>query len=251
MRAWWSLYKKEFANNLFIMSVIILLTLAWQIFLFFRIDIYGLSFGLSFLPIAFYPLIVLYMGYNGFKQEWKDDTNYFILSLPRYGWQISLAKLASVMSFFIVVSVVSLFLTYILQYRFINPEILIPEISQIRDILIKSVIQLFIGYLFIGLGIYILAQFSQIISLFYNRLRGLITVIVFILSHYLIFRGATLLAPLLGWLPDIPIETFNYNNGLLNTFVIYIGSGPFVGLLIMLIALFLLASWILESQLEV
>ncbi|MFW6028933.1 MAG: hypothetical protein ACOCRO_01625 [Halanaerobiales bacterium] len=254
MRAWWILFKKELSNNLFVILVIALLTIAWQVFLYYKAVSwpYGLSFGLSFLPFSFYPLVLLYMGYNAYRQEWKDDTSYFLLSLPRYGWQISLAKLASSMTFYILITALTIGLIYIFQHTFIRRAILdLPGNINYMELIFNIAGRMLLAYIMMGLGIYVLSQFSQLISLFYDRFRGLITVIVFILSNYLVYRAASFLAPLLGWLPDIPITNLNILAGEVNTSRIYIGSGPFAGVFIVLLALFLLASWLLETQLEV
>ena len=106
MRAWWELYKKEILDMIILYCCYLPGIVAWEIFLFYKADkwIIWLAFGLSFVPFALYPILILWLGYNSYRQEWKDDTHYFLLSLPRRGWEIGLAKLAASMSFYIGIS---------------------------------------------------------------------------------------------------------------------------------------------------
>lgn len=256
MRAWWELYKKELFTLGFFMLVVLLLVFAWELFLFYKIDVWpeGLAFGLSFLPLSFFPLLILWLAFNGYRSEWKDDTNYFLLSLPRHGWEISLAKLTAAMTFYLAAPLVTLFFIYIFQWGSLK-ELLadVPEAIIRGQWAIETIIKAFIVYWLFGLANYIITQFSQLVSLFYDRFRGLITIIVFIISNYIVYRGGSVLAPLLNWLPDFPVEVMNeptYGMGL-QKFTIYIGSGPLIGSALLLVGLFFFGSWLLENQLEV
>ncbi|MFW5992455.1 MAG: hypothetical protein ACOCQN_04610 [Halanaerobiaceae bacterium] len=253
MRAWWELYKKDLFTLGFFMLVVILLVFAWEFFLFYKIDAWpgGLTFSLSFLPFSFFPLLLLWLGYNGFRAEWKDDTNYFLLSLPRHGWEISLAKLAAAMTFYLVVPLVTALLIYIFQWGPFKNMMEIPEFILEGQWAIKTIFKIFVFYWLSGLALYIITQFSQLVSLFYDRFRGLVTIVVFIISNYLVYRGGSILAPLLKWLPDFPVEVINETRMGLQKTVIYLGSGPVIGSAVLLGGVFLLGSWLLENQLEV
>ncbi len=256
MRAWWELYKKEINTIGFFSLVVILLVLAWEFFLLYKIDAWPqeLTFGLSFLPLSFFPLLILWLGYNAYRQEWKDDTNYFILSIPRKGWEISLAKLASSMTFYIIVTLATYLLIYFFHQGFIYQELIAqaPEGIFVGNFIIDTMVKITLAYWLVALVIYILTQFSQLISLYFDRFRGLVTVVVFILSNYFIFRLATLLSPLFNWLPDFPVRVFNESGiGLVQRSTFYIGSGPIIASTLLIVALFLLGSWLLENQLEI
>ncbi|MFP4662261.1 MAG: hypothetical protein ACLFPF_08720, partial [Halanaerobiales bacterium] len=107
-------------------------------------------------------------------------------------------------------------------------------------------------YLVSALFTYIVTQFSQLVSLFFDRFRGLITIVVYLIMNYVVYRGATLLSPLFNWLPDIPVRAFNESGmGLVQSFKFYIGSGPIIATTLLTIALFFFGSWLLEKQLEV
>lgn len=253
MRAWWDLYKKEINLIVFFSAVVMLITFAWELFLFYKINKWpmGLPFGLGFLPFSFFPLLILWLGYNSFRQEWKDDTNYFILSLPRYGWEISLAKLAAGMTFYTLTSLFTLISIYFFQQSFIKTALAEVTIIASNVWIINNLIKAYFVFWLMGLGIYIVAQFSQLISLFYDRFRGLITIVVFILANYVIFRGGSFLAPALKWLPDIPVQVLNDTMMGIQEFTVYLGSGPLVGSALIIIGMFLTGSWLLQRYLEV
>ncbi len=256
MRAWWELYKKEIYSIGFFSMVALLLVFTWEFFLFYKMAAWSseITFGLSFLPLSFFPLLILWLGYNSYRQEWKDDTNYFILSIPRRGWEISLAKLASSMTFYIVVTLVTYLLIYFFHQGFIYQEVIAqaPEGIFVGNFILDTMVKLTLVYWLTALVIYILTQFSQLISLYFDRFRGIVTVLVFIISNYVIFRVATLLSPLFNWLPDFPVRVFNESGiDLVQRSTFYIGSGPIIASTLLIVSLFLLGSWLLENQLEV
>lgn len=256
MRAWWELYKKEILALSFFTVVIFLALFAWEIFLFYKADkwIIWLAFGLSFVPFALYPILILWLGYNSYRQEWKDDTHYFLLSLPRRGWEIGLAKLAASMSFYIGISLVTLLMIFVFHHGFIRGMVIdnIYKNALEPGMFIGLAIRLLLAYWIHGLTLYIAAQFSQLVSLFYDRFRGLITIIVFSLFPYVVYRGAILLAPLFRWLPELSLGNFVYFEfGIPRIISLSIGSGPFVAYVLMITAMFLLGSWLVEKHLEV
>ena len=218
MRAWWNLYKKELYNLAFFSVVIVLLVLAWEVFLLYKADSWmgDIAVGLSFLPFFLYPLLALLLGYNSYRQEWKEDTQYFLLFLPRRGWEIGLAKTAAAMTFYIAICLLTILLIVVFHHSYFARE--------------------FMEFNYMGM---------------YEP--GFFRGVVFIVSHYVIFRGTTLLAPLFRWVPDIPVYNYIYSleEGVARSYDITIGSGPFVAFLLMLSGLFLLGSWILEKQLDV
>lgn len=248
MRSWWSLYKKDLSAKLFFMLVVVLLVTGWQFFLFYKLDnLPEVSFGLSFLPFAFFPFLILWLGYSSFKQEWKDNTIYFLLSLPRTGWQLTLSKLAAGMTFYFSVSIYTTILIYFFHRNRIGKFLVdLPELPLTR--IITWIVIIYIMY---GLTIYILIQFSQLVSQFYDRFQGFISLLVFLISSHITFRGGSILAPLFKWAPDIPIESISEFYGQVNVYTIYLGTGPLIGSLVVLVLFFMAGSWLLENQLEV
>ncbi|MFP4015738.1 MAG: ABC transporter permease [Halanaerobiales bacterium] len=256
MKAWWELFKKEISSLGFFTMVVLLLIFAWELFLFYKIDSWTpvVAFGLGFLPFSFFPLLILWLGYNGFRQEWKDDTNYFLLSIPRRGWEISLAKLAASMSFYIVVTLLTVLFIFWFHQGYIQREILatIPEGVFRGGFITDYMTKMTLVYIISALFTYIVAQFSQLVSLFFDRFRGFITIVVYLIVNYVIYRGATLLSPLFNWLPDFPVRAFNETGmGLVQRFTFYVGSGPIIAIFLLIIGLFFSGAWLLEKQLEV
>ncbi|MFW6306298.1 MAG: hypothetical protein ACOC1N_02820 [Bacillota bacterium] len=266
MRAWWELYKKEINSLAFFTTVVLLLVFSWELFLFYKASSWplGLSFGLSFLPFSLFSVLILWLGYNGFRQEWKDDTNYFLLSLPRRGWELTLAKLAAGMTFLLVVTLVTTGLIYLFQKDFINyvlgqtsniglEEFAAESNMKVKEFAYESVWKTLLSFWVSSLAVYIITQFSQLISLFFDRFRGFITIVVFIFTNYFIYRGATLLSVLFNWLPDFPVRMVNEvgNAGYINDYTFHLGSGPIAALVVLLIGIFFFGSWVLEHHLEV
>ncbi len=253
MKAWWHLYRKEIINLAFFILIVFLLITMWLLFLAYKLGRWPgeLVFGLSFLPLSFFPLIMLWQGYQSFRYEWKDDTAYFLLTLPRPGWQITLSKLAAGMTIYIVFTIYTIISIYVANRDFIGGLFSELPANTMEGELINVLLQIIFLYIIAGMVIYILAQFSYLISRFYNRFNGVISIVIFILSVYILHRGGSILAPIFRWMPDIPIHSVQMVAGITRENVIYIGSSPFVGSFIMLIFLFLLGSWFLENYLEV
>lgn len=253
MRAWWELYKKEIYNISFFMLVSLLITLAWELFLFYKINTWplGVPFGLSFIPFSIFPLLVLWLGYNSFRQEWKEDTIYLTLSLPRTGWQLTLAKLATAMTFYLVVTVLTTLMIYLFHQGFIVTILQEAPDTTVTSWINSTIFKILFVYWISGTGIFIITQFSQLVSLFYDRFRGLITIVVFILTNYVIFRLSSFIAPLLKWLPDIPVDVIDETTMGLQQTIFYLGSGPIIATAILTIGFFFFGSWLLENHLEV
>src|SRR5690606_8269805 len=51
--------------------------------------------ALSLLPTGFLPLWVLWSALHLYRQEWRENTHYLLLSLPVPAWKITLPKLAA------------------------------------------------------------------------------------------------------------------------------------------------------------
>ena len=251
MKSWLELYKKEIYANIFFTTVVSILVLVWELFLFYKLNAWPaeLVFGLSFVPFGFFPFLMLWQGYHSFNREWKDETIYFLLSLPRSGWQLTLSKLSAGMTVYTAISIFTMIIIYFVNqnqiYRFLS---MMPEFIDWFYI-IKMMVKVLLGYLVLGLAIFSFSQFSNLISQFYNRFRGLISIVVYMISVYLVYRVGYLLSYLLEWLPDIPVQgMFNPGNMMQK---VYIGSGSLIGSLIVLTVIFLTGSWLLENHLEV
>lgn len=255
MKTWFALYKKELYALTFFALVVSLIMLGWVIFLWYKAPHWpeGLAFGLTFIPFSFYPLLMLWLGYSSFRQEWKDETSYFMLSIPRPGWQLNLSKLVAGVTFYAGIILLNILVIYFFHLDFIklilgeSPELLGETGRWVAGMIGQGLLY----YLLLGVIVYVVSQFSQLISQFYSRFRGLISIVVFILSYYLIYRGGSILAPLFKWVPDlsiwIPGGEFNPAGRVLLT----VDLAPLIVSALIIIAIFFSGSRILERHLEV
>ena len=253
MRSLLSLIKKEVKqlNILFIVSVLIIA--AWEWFLITRTENWlpGISFGLGFIPLFFLPLIMIFMAYNSYRSEWGNNTIYLLKILPRHGYEINLAKFLPAFIYYLFLSaaliLVNLYFNQNLIAQIINeaPEIIGRQVS--RQFLIFS----YLFYLITGIQLYLITQFSYIIASFYNRFRLLISILVFILSHYLILRIGGFFNYLFNWLPDFPVNVFMESPAGVTESTIYIGSAPLAVIILLMIGLFFLNSRLIASDVDV
>jgi hypothetical protein len=253
MRSWVSLFKKEIKSMLFTILVSVLLVSAWEIYLITRMDVWplGLTFGLGFIPFAIFPLIMLVMGYQSFRQEWKNNTIYLLKSLPRKGYEIVSAKLASSSLVYIVLTLYTFGLHMFFhwdQFQMLMGQV--PE-QVANTFSTRMVVLSIVTYILFGIVPYILSQFSYLVSCFYSKFRWLVSIVVFGLSHYLLIRLSGFVARLFNWLPDIPIDVMWSSPYGEEMATIYLGSGPVIAGLLLLAGFFFTGSWILEKQLDV
>jgi len=253
MRGWLSLFKKELRTKLFTILVSILLISGWEIFLMTKTEVWplGLSFALGFLPLTIFPLIMLIQGYQSFRKEWNNQTIYLLKSLPRKGYEVVSSKLVSSTLIYIVLTLYTLglhmfFHWYQVKYLLRNVPPAVANNYSHRMAVIAVLI-----YLAVGVVPYVLSQFSYLVSCFFSKFRWLVSIVVFILSHYLLLRLGGLVARLFNWMPDIPLDAMWTGAGGEQSVTIYLGSGPIIAALIIIIGFFFTGSWILEKQLDV
>ena len=253
MRSWLSLFKKELRTKLFTILVSILLISGWEIFLMTKTEVWplGLSFALGFLPLTIFPLIMLIQGYQSFRKEWNNQTIYLLKSLPRKGYEVVSSKLVSSTLIYIVLTLYTLglhmfFHWYQVKYLLRNVPPAVANNYSHRMAVIAVLI-----YLAVGVVPYVLSQFSYLVSCFFSKFRWLVSIVVFILSHYLLLRLGGLIARLFNWMPDIPLDAMWTGAGGEQSVTIYLGSGPIIAALIIIIGFFFTGAWILEKQLDV
>src|SRR6056297_2447440 len=244
MRSLISLIKKEFRQLNILLIVSILITAVWEWFLITRTEHWppGVSFGLGFIPLFFLPLVMIFLAYNSFRGEWGNNTIYLLKILPRRGYEINLAKFLPAVIYYLFLSAaliaVNLYFNQDLLSQIFNetPEMIGQQMF--KQVFVFS----YLIYLITGIQLYLITQFSYIIASFYNHFRLLISILVFILSHYLILRVGGFFNYLFNWLPDFPVTVFMENPAGVRECIIYIGSAPFIVIIMMMIGLFFLNS---------
>ena len=252
MRSWSRLFIKDLKGQLFLLVFAVLLNLAWQFFLYTR---YGnwpgeLAAGLGFLPFFFLPLLMLITGYQSFREEWRDETIYFLLSLPRPGWFLALSKLAAAMTSFLSISLLGALFLYLFHHQKLLALMDYPQAPPAETTL-KIMALVALGYVAVAINFFILGQFSYLVSKIFNRGRWLISIVVFFGSGYILQRLALILAPVFGWVPPLSFKVEGVMNGQPITTSLQVDSGPFLAALLILGVIFFLGSWILENYLEV
>lgn len=253
MKSLLSLIKKEVKqlNILFIVSLLIIAVWEWFLITGSEHWLPGISFGLGFIPLFFLPLIMIYLAYNSYRSEWGNNTIYLLKILPRHGYEINLAKFLPAFIYYLFLSAaliaVNLYFNQGLIIQILNeaPEIIGRQIS--RQFLIFS----YLAYLITGIQLYLITQFSYIIASFYNRFRLLISILVFILSHYLILRIGGFFNFLFNWLPDFPVTVFMKSPAGATESTIYIGSAPLAVIILLMTGLFFLNSRLIASDVDV
>ncbi len=254
MKSWFSLYIKEFRSMFLTIMVSVILVVAWDLYLITKMNNWpmGLTFGLGFIPFLIFPLVLMLQGFQSYRKEWENDTIYLLRTLVSPGYQISLAKLSASLTYYLLVTILTgviHFSSHWVQLRFFLSEIPEPVSSSFSaNLFILGAL----AYLFFGIMIYIISQFSYLVSCFFSRFRWVITVMVFNISFYIVFRVGTFLSLPFKWLPDLPVQVmWSGHTGTQEYLKIYLGSGPLVATLLILIGIFITGGWLMKNQLDV
>ena len=253
MRSIVSLIKKEVEQLSVIFIISTLIIAFWEWFLITRTEQWppGVSFGLGFIPLFFLPLIMIFLAYNSYKSEWGNNTIYLLKILPRRGYEINLGKFLPAFIYYLLLSTsliaANLYFNQELITQIFNeaPQMVGWQMS--RQVLILS----YSAYLVTGIQLYLITQFSYIIASFYNRFRLLISILVFILSNYLVIRLGAFTNYLFGWLADFPLTVLRESPTGTAESILYIGSAPFASVLLLMTALFFLNSYLIATEVDV
>lgn len=248
-----SLIKKELRQINILIIVSTLIIAAWEWFLITRTENWppGISFGLGFIPLFFLPLIMIFLAYTSYRNEWENSTIYLLKILPRKGYQINFAKFIPAFSYYLILSFVLIAVNIFFHQGLIEqmlteaPELIGRQMS--KQFLFLS----YSAYIITGIQLYLITQFSYIVASFFNRFRLFISILVFVLSHYLILRIGGFFNYLFNWLPDFPVTIFMESPVGVSESTIYIGSAPFLVILLMMIGLFFLNSRLIASDVDV
>ncbi|MFW6281135.1 MAG: ABC transporter permease [Halanaerobium sp.] len=248
-----SLLKKEIKELNILLIVSTLIIAVWEWFLITRTEQWpqGLSFGFGFIPLFFLPLIMIFLAYTSYRNEWGNNTIYLLKILPRRGYEINLAKFLPAFFYYLLIS-----LALILVNIYFNQDLIAQLLNKTPGMIGHQVsrqifILTYIAYLITGIQIYLVTQFSYIIATFFNRLRILISIWIFILSQYLIMRIGAFVNYLFGWLPNFPLTLYMESTAGVTENVVYLGSAPFVSILLLMTALFFLNSRLIAAEVDV
>lgn len=248
-RPYWVLLQKEVYQTLPMFAIILAGIISWHGFLFTRIDRWPqqVVIASAVMPLGAIPLWLLWRSFSTLRQEWTGNHMYLLLSLPIPGWYIASVKTVVVileaMTYGMVIGGGALFLA---AQTGLLEEIPLEFLRmQWGPMLAGTAASLFWPFASV-----ILLQFSYIAGRLASRWSGLVSAITFVLSMWFVIRVSTVLAPLLRWLPEVPIRAVGVVDGILIESAVYVNLGPVLGMVSALLALFWLGSSFLERDVE-
>lgn len=252
MRSFLQLLRKELFTLRWYIVPLAGLSVLWHLFLMTRIGLWdeGIILGLGTIPFGFIPMWILITSFITYRNEWNEDTIYFMLALPINAWKVTLTKLLSVVIGAVVGTVV-IGLGFLGLFGIISEGIIGNYLNLVPNgwIAYNGMLAVIFGFASLVAGIMIL-QASYIVSRMANRLHGVVLLWIFFLVSWLIPRLSMLIEPLLRWLPSIKIIGGSISNGVFATQNIWIPLGPILAPFLVTLGFFALATWLWQSQIE-
>lgn len=258
---WWRQFTKEVMAIRGELLLIAGALAAWTLFLLSRAGMWATEviMAIYWLPTGFLPLWALWTSVQLYRQEWRENTSYLLLSLPVRAWKITSAKLAVILAGLLGFSLLALaggvllaartgLLSEILgELRRMNAFALVP-----RDWVMKMAL---LGYgsaigSFLVVGL--VAQFAYVFSRLFSRLRGLVMVWTWLLVFWAMGRVSQLGGWLLAWLPDFHVRVLaDISGGVPQFETVRVDSGPIVATALCVIGVYVLLNFLLERAVEV
>lgn len=251
MRPFLQLTLKEARQALGTALVFTGILLAALLYLISRLGIWPTGLVALFISLlmGFVPFWALWRTYYSLRQEWTGDHMYLLLSLPVPGWYITGSKLIvallEMLLYTALLSGAALVVFFAGGGDLYVPSSLISEPVFIATTLRVALLSL--AVLFIGM---IVVQFSHLASRLVSRFRGPLMIALVLVSTWVVTRGAGLLAPILSWLPEVPVHSIEFHDDFVSVATVYLGVAPLAGALIVSLGLFWLGSYLLERDVE-
>lgn len=248
--AYLQLLGKELQQAVSTALVFIILIVAWFAFLTTRVGVWPnlVPFGLGMATLGFVPFWALWRTFYSFRQEWTGDHMYLLLSLPVPGWYMTSTKLLVAMVELFVYSGIILGGSLLLLTADGLGGFPIELLRQ-EALLSTSLKAAFVQTL--GLVVMmIVIQFSYLFSRLVSRRRGLMMMLVGLISFWFVFRVGGWIAPLFHWIPPVPLQNIEITGGLLTTRTLYLGVAPVIGSFVAALLLFVIGSNVLERDIE-
>lgn len=255
MRAFGKLLQKELVSLRWFIVALLVLTVVWHGFLYTKIAQWdaAIVFGLGFIPLSFIPLWLVIASIYSYRTEWSEDTSYFLLSLPVSGWTITVSKLLAVVS----LCVIGLLLMVGSFFLFDLPDAFLTSLDSpfwgglpgnwyVNDLIILCAI--IIAAVF---GTVMTMHIAYIFSRMANRFRGVVMLWILFIMGWFTIRASFLIEPLLKWLPEFEVESWNLINNQMTHNTEMVASAPFVAQAVVMIGLFAFATWAWQTQIEV
>lgn len=200
------------------------------------------------IPGMFMPLWLMWQSFQTLRLEWREDTVYTLLVLPVAGWQIMLAKLASICAEYTVLFTVNVAGALVFFWGPLEPLLaVLPSISW----LLWNLLLLYLASLVALAGFVIFVQLAFVVSKMVGRLQGLVAIWTLVLANWAVSRLGLILEPLFRWIPTIPVHRIFKLEQLERGIVLELRLAPHIGLFLGTLAVFCLTSYLFEHYVEI
>ena len=239
MKKFFKLYTKEMHELRLEILILIITTLVLDVYLYFKLqDIPNIAIAPSLMILGLASLLPFISSFKLLNREFSTNTAYLLLSLPVKGGSILGSKLLALLSQYVIgtliVGIAGLILASLLFPEPGLTEVIRQAQAAGIDINLQSLLSM--GVLFYLMSIVSMAYvvvisfFSQLVGKLAKRFSGLITVIIFLATFWLMGK---LMTPLWQQLDNVSqhyMNLYNFNvaafNGVmgLNTLIILLGT---------------------------
>lgn len=253
---WRQQFKKELMGHRGEILLLAGALVVWTLFLLSRSGLWSseLIVALYWAPSGFLPLWALWTSVQLYRQEWRENTSYLMLSLPVRAWKITSVKLAVLAAGIVGFSLLLLAGAWLVAARSgFLAELAETDLFAVvpREWVVKMLLLLYAlmvaGFVVMGL----VAQFAYVFSRLFSRFRGLMMVWTWILLFWLMGRVGDIGGRLLAWMPDFHLRSLDATGGVLEFHLLTIESGPFWALVLFTAGLYALLNIVLERAIEV
>ncbi len=252
MNSYLQLLRKELLALRWSMGVFVGLTLIWQVFVATRTSWTApvlLINGLG--PLSFLPMWLIWISFQSYSTEWSNDTAYLLLSLPVKGWQVTTTKLFPVMIAFLVALAVTIS-GFLLLFGRLIPVVIGDTFAPLpAGWYLRNGVNLVVLGLLAVSAMVMLIHFAYITSRLAKRFRGPVLAWILLISFWIISRVGGLIEPILHWVRPLTFDFFNINQGLVDVYQFQLGLSPVLAIWLSIVGLFLLATWLWETQIEI
>ncbi|MFW5649286.1 MAG: hypothetical protein ACOCG5_09370 [Candidatus Alkaliphilus sp. MAG34] len=198
-----TLYKKDLAASKFETLLILGFITVGNLFLLYKAQTswpLDMSMALSTLFLGFVPLFTFFKAFNFIREEWKENTIYFMMSLPTTGNTIFLSKFLAMLTQFFILEITAV--VFIAIFMLMNPGMqqvweAIRDVSNMGQIVWEFSKIGVIASLSFSMVI-ITAFFSSVVGKLFKRFSGLITFIVFIAMNVISTKSITKIIELIN-----------------------------------------------------
>jgi len=228
----------------------------WTLFLSTRVGDWPAEIvvGLVWLPASFLPLWAIWTSVQVYRQEWRENTSYLVLSLPARAWTITSAKLAVVAAGLIGYSALTAAGALLLGARTgIARSPALADLFSVwpADWFVKTALLAWAGWLFVLLLLCVVTQAAYVFSRLFHRFQLLVMVWAWVLFSWVLATAGSIGGWLFAWLPDFHIRALHVANDLPGFQTVTVQSGPVVGVFLAGLGLYWLINLVMEQAVEV